>query len=96
MARFLGFFPQKLNNGEPQINALQKAIAAHVQIPVPTSPNPLREKVTILIISSPEGIRENIHELHQRGYAEASLWSGLLPSSNPGEVMSILVRHRLT
>lgn len=53
-----------------------------------------RSKVTILIISSPEGVRENIHELHQRGYAEASLWSGLLPSSNPGEVMSILVRHR--
>lgn len=77
------------------MNALQNAIALHVQIPVPSDSAPLREKVTILIISSPEGVRENIHELHQRGYAEASLWSGLLPSSNPGEVMSILVRHRL-
>jgi len=73
VARFLGFFPQKLKNGEPQMNALQNAIAAHIQIPLPAPPNPQREKVTILIISSPEGVRENIHELHQRGYAEASL-----------------------
>lgn len=78
------------------MNAFQSAIAPNVQIPLPTHPNPQREKVTVLIISSPEGVRENIHELHQRGYAEASLWSGLLPSSNPGEVMSILVRYRLT
>jgi hypothetical protein len=77
------------------MNALQSAIAPNVQVPVPAPPHPLREKVTILIISSPEGVRENIHELHQRGYAEASLWSGLLPSSSPGEVMSVLVRHRL-
>jgi hypothetical protein len=91
----LGFFPQKLKNGEPQMNAFQSAIATHIQIPVSAPPNPLREKVTILIISSPEGVRENIHELHQRGYAEASLWSGLLPSSNPGEFMSVLVRYRL-
>ncbi len=77
------------------MNAFQSAIAAHVQIPVSTPPNPQREKVTILIITSPDGVRENIHELHQRGYAEASLWSGLLPSSNPGEVISVLVRYRL-
>jgi len=73
VARFLGFFPQKLKNGEPQMNAFQSEITTHVQIPLSHHPNPQREKVTILIIASPEGVRENIHELHQRGYAEASL-----------------------
>ena len=77
------------------MNAFQSAIATHVQIPLPNHPTHQREKVTILIIASPDGVRENIHELHQRGYAEASLWSGLLPSSNPGEVISVLVRYRL-
>jgi hypothetical protein len=48
-----------------------------------------------LLIGSPEGVRENIHELHQRGYAEAGNWSGLLPAPNPGEVMSVLIRYRL-
>jgi len=58
-------------------------------------PMPHREQLAVLLIGSPEGVRENIHELHQRGYAEASTWSGLLPAPNPGEVMSVLIRYRL-
>ena len=41
-------------------------------------PMPHREQLAVLLIGSPEGVRENIHELHQRGYAEAGMWSGLL------------------
>ncbi|MCY7284442.1 MAG: hypothetical protein LH679_13625 [Cyanobacteria bacterium CAN_BIN43] len=58
-------------------------------------PMPHREQLAVLLIGSPEGVRENIHELHQRGYAEAGMWSGLLPAPNPGEVMSVLIRYRL-
>ena len=49
----------------------------------------------MLLIGSPEGVRENIHELHQWGYAEVGSWSGLLPAPNPGEVKSVLIRYRL-
>jgi len=56
---------------------------------------PHREQLAVLLIGSAEGIRENIHELHQRGYAQAGDWSGLLPAPNPGEVMSVLIRYRL-
>lgn len=59
-------------------------------------PIPHREQLAVLLIGSPEGVRENIHELHQRGYAEARNWSGLLPAPSPGEVMSVLIRSRLT
>ena len=71
VARFLGFFPQKLKNGEPQMNALQNAIATHVQIPLSHHPNSQREKVTILIIASPEGVRENVHEATPKPASEA-------------------------
>ena len=77
---------QTLRQGQP---------IADPQVSVPMVQSPQREKVTVLIISSPEGVRENIHDLHQKGYADAGLWSGLLPTPNPGEVMSILVRYRL-
>ncbi|NJR37694.1 MAG: hypothetical protein HC781_01230 [Leptolyngbyaceae cyanobacterium CSU_1_4] len=62
--------------------------------PLP-QPTPHREQLAVLLIGSPEGVRENIHELHRRGYAEAGNWSGLLPAPNPGEVMSVLIRYRL-
>jgi alkanesulfonate monooxygenase SsuD/methylene tetrahydromethanopterin reductase-like flavin-dependent oxidoreductase (luciferase family) len=58
-------------------------------------PIPHREQLAVLLIGSPEGVRANIHELHQRGYAEAGDWSGLLPAPNPGEVMSVLIRYRM-
>jgi len=58
-------------------------------------PMPHREQLAVLLLGSAEGVRENIHELHQRGYAEAGDWSGLLPAPNPGEVMSVLIRYRL-
>jgi alkanesulfonate monooxygenase SsuD/methylene tetrahydromethanopterin reductase-like flavin-dependent oxidoreductase (luciferase family) len=41
------------------------------QATVLPQPMPHREQLAVLLIGSPEGVRENIHELHQRGYAEA-------------------------
>ena len=58
-------------------------------------PIPHREQLAVLLIGSAEGVRENIHKLHQRGYAEAGDWSGLLLAPNPSEVMSVLIRDRL-
>ncbi|MCY7284382.1 MAG: hypothetical protein LH679_13315 [Cyanobacteria bacterium CAN_BIN43] len=72
---------------------IQSAIAA--QTAALPQPMPHREQLAVLLIGSPEGVRENIHELHRRGYAEAGNWSGLLPAPNPGEVMSVLIRYRL-
>lgn len=68
----------------------------------PTSPTsgttadeipPNREPLKHLIIGSPKGVKSAIHSLHVRGYAEAVLWSPLLPTPNPGEVMSMLIRY---
>ena len=55
---------------------------------------PGQEQLRILLISSPNWVRETIHDLHARGFANANDWSGLLPGANPGEVVSILTRRR--
>ena len=59
--------------------------------------NPLapgQEQMRILLISSPTWVRETIHDLHSRGFANANDWSSLLPAANPSEVVSILTRRR--
>jgi len=59
--------------------------------------NPLapgQEQMRVLLISSPSWVRETIHNLHARGFANANDWSSLLPGANPGEVVSILTRRR--
>jgi len=59
--------------------------------------NPLapgQEQIRVLLISSPNWVRETIHDLHARGFANANDWSSLLPGANPGEVVSILTRRR--
>ena len=67
---------------------------------VPRAPLPDRapsdswEEIRVLVISSPDGVRETVHELHRRGFAQVGAWSKLLPGPNPGEVMSILTRRR--
>jgi hypothetical protein len=59
----------------------------------PTSPlTPEREIIKHTLIGSPKAVMGTIHVLHQLGYAHVGDWSPLLPSPNPGEVMSILVR----
>jgi NAD(P)H-flavin reductase len=55
---------------------------------------PEQEQQRILIISSPIWVRETIHELYARGFANPNDWSRPMPGANPGEVVSILTRRR--
>lgn len=54
-----------------------------------------RDFVKVLIIGSPQGVNSTIRTLYSRGFAEVTAWSPLQPTSNPGEVMSVLGRHIL-
>jgi hypothetical protein len=54
---------------------------------------PERETIKHTLIGSSRAVMRTIRVLHQLGYAEVGDWSPLLPSPNPGEVMSILVRN---
>ena len=56
---------------------------------------PIREPLKHLLIGSPKAVNSTIQYLHQLGYAQVGDWSPLLPTVNPGEVMSILSKHIL-
>ncbi|YAF99265.1 MAG: hypothetical protein AB3A66_27760 (plasmid) [Nodularia sp. CChRGM 3473] len=58
-----------------------------------TEPN--REPLKHLLIGSSKAVTGTIHYLKVIGYADVDDWSQLLPTGNPGEVMSILSRHIL-
>lgn len=70
----------------PQTSAVAKT---------PTAQLPNREPLKHLLIGSPKGVRSAIHTLHRLGYAEVGAWSPLMPTANPDEVMSILMRYIL-
>lgn len=53
---------------------------------------PHRETVKIVLMGSPKGVTNTIHTLHRLGFAEVGAWSPLQPTSNPGEVVSLLIR----
>ena len=55
---------------------------------------PGQEQIRILLISSPTWVKQTIHDLHARGFADTNSWSSLVPGANPGEVVSILTRRR--
>jgi hypothetical protein len=64
---------------------------------IPTSRNTIsaiseREKIKHMLIGSSQAVMGTIQVLHKLGYADLGEWSPLLPTSNPGEVMSVLVR----
>jgi hypothetical protein len=59
----------------------------------PSESSPRREPIKVLIIGSPQGVNNTIHTLYKRGFAEVTEWSPLQPTSNPGEVMSVLRRQ---
>lgn len=64
-----------------------------LDMPSPTNtPVPEREQIKHILIGSQRAVTGTIRVLHQLGYASVGDWSPLLPSSNPGEVMSILTR----
>jgi len=64
--------------------------ALNSQTDSPTAPN--REPLKHLLIGSAKAVTSTIRVLHQLGYANVGDWSQLLPTANPGEVMSILNR----
>lgn len=53
---------------------------------------PEREQIKHTLIGSQRAVKGTIKVLHQLGYANITDWSPLLPSSNPGEVISVLIR----
>ena len=57
---------------------------------------PGRESVKVVIYGSKTGVNNTILTLYKLGFAQVNEWSALLPSPNPGEVMSILTRYILT
>ncbi|BAY15544.1 hypothetical protein NIES21_13610 [Anabaenopsis circularis NIES-21] len=61
-----------------------------------TEKTPERESVKVVIYGSKRGVNNTILTLYKLGFAQVNEWSPLLPSSNPGEVMSILTRHIVT
>lgn len=56
---------------------------------------PDRESLKHIVVGSAKAVTSTIHNLQILGYAEVGDWSPLLPSGNPGEVMSILIRQIL-
>ena len=67
----------------------QKAILSPQPI---ISQPPESEKIKHTLTGSREAVIATIQVLHQLGYANVRDWTPLLPTSNPGEVMSVLIR----
>jgi hypothetical protein len=73
-----------LSGGEPN-----NTIPTYLQ----STPAPEHETIKHTLIGSSRAVMGTIRVLHQLGYAQVGDWSPLLPSPNPREVMSILVRN---
>ncbi|WP_445636212.1 Peptide ABC transporter substrate-binding protein [Nostoc sp. DSM 114161] len=59
------------------------------------NPLPKRKRIKHVLIGSPKAVTSTIHYLQVIGYATTGDWSPLLPTENPDEVMSILIRQTL-
>ena len=79
----------KYRNFVANVSSQEKAIVSPQPI---ISQHPKPEKIKHILIGSKEAVIATIEVLHQLGYADVRDWTPLLPTSNPGEVMSILVR----
>jgi RecB family exonuclease len=74
------FLPDADNQNTPVLNQSTSQTEAN------------REPLKHLLIGSSKAVTSTIHYLQVIGYADVGDWSPLLPSPNPGEVMSILNR----
>ena len=79
----------KYRNFLANASSQEKAIVSPKPI-IPQHPEP--EKIKHILIGSKEAVTATIEVLHQLGYADVRDWTPLLPTSNPGEVTSVLVR----
>ena len=68
----------------------QETAIPHPQLII--SQPPEAEKIKHTLTGSRKAVIATIQVLHQLGYANIRDWTPLLPTSNPGEVMSILIR----
>lgn len=55
-------------------------------------PQPERETIKHTLIGSNKAVMGTIRVLHQLGYTDIGDWSPLLPTNNPGEFISVLIR----
>ncbi len=78
------FLPNASDSNLPQLNLQSRE-------PAPSDREPLKH----LLIGSPKAVISTIHSLQILCYASVGDWSPLLPTANPGEVMSILSRYIL-
>jgi hypothetical protein len=53
---------------------------------------PEPETIKHILIGSNKAVMGTIRVLHQLGYTDIRDWSPLLPTNNPGEFISVLIR----
>lgn len=49
----------------------------------------------MIVIGTPDWIKQKIHSFHVAGIAEVWAWSQLMPTRNKGEMISVLKRPRV-
>ncbi|QSJ16710.1 hypothetical protein JYQ62_34365 [Nostoc sp. UHCC 0702] len=84
---------QNSPEGEFQENLQDEDLDAANLKPSPEKPLRKREPIKHLLIGSPKAVTSTIHYLQMIGYANVGDWSQLIPTDNPDEVMSILIRQ---
>ncbi len=68
-----------------QVSVILTSLPIALQIPE-------SEKIKHTLIGSSQAVTATIQVLHQLGYADICDWSPLLPTHNPGEFISVLIR----
>ena len=68
----------------------QEILISHSQPIISQHPEP--EKIKHILIGSKEAVIATIEVLDKLGYANVRDWTPLLPTSNPAEVTSVLIR----
>lgn len=48
----------------------------------------------VVLVGEPEWIDRSIRSLHALGFADSALWTPRMPTKNPDEVISTLLRRR--
>lgn len=59
----------------------------------PAEPFPERQRLKMILVSSPEVVKNTILTLYVKGFAQVDEWSPLQRTPNPNEVVSVLLRN---
>ncbi|WP_346292696.1 hypothetical protein [Sphaerothrix gracilis] len=68
------------------------AAASTVSATPAPQPAPKRKRVRHVLIGDAEAVKLDIHLMHIKGYAEATAWSEPQRTSNPSEVVCVLIK----